>query len=179
MSDPQDVIIVIDLQTGMFDGVAEPPLHDADALVGRVREVLAWARRTGRKAAFIRHDGDPNDSLAPGKPGWPVWPALGQAADEPTFSKSVGDSFSNPALVEWVDDADATGVILLGAQTDMCVAATVEGALARGLGVTVVGDTHSTVAWGAETVPQIIERHNADFAARGARVVTAAALTAD
>ncbi|HTX50901.1 MAG TPA: isochorismatase family protein [Caulobacteraceae bacterium] len=178
MSEPRDVVIVIDLQTGMLDGVAEPPLHDADALVERVREVLAWARRTGRKVAFIRHDGDANDSLAPGKPGWPVWPALGQAADEPTFSKTVGDSFSNPALGDWVDGAGADRVILLGAQTDMCVAATVQGALSRGLSVTVVGDSNSTVAWGAETAPQIIDRHNRQFETAGAQVVTAAELIA-
>src|SRR5580658_6614120 len=115
MSDAQDVVIVIDLQTGMFDGVAEPPLHDADALTQRVRQVLAWARRTGRKVAFIRHDGAAGDSLAPGKPGWAVWAGLGQAADEPTFSKNVGDSFSNPALGDWVDVAGAKRVVLLGA----------------------------------------------------------------
>ncbi|HUO12476.1 MAG TPA: isochorismatase family protein, partial [Caulobacteraceae bacterium] len=143
MTEPSSAVIVIDLQTGMFDGVAEPPLHDADGLVTRVREILAWARRTGRKVAFVRHDGDPADSLAPGKPGWPVWPALGQAADEPTFSKNVGDSFSNPALGDWVRAAGVDEVILLGAQTDMCVAATVKGALEQGLGVRVVGDAHS------------------------------------
>lgn len=176
MTEPRDVVIVIDLQTGMLDGVAEPPLHDADALVERVRGVVAWARRTGRKVAFIRHDGDPGDSLAPGKPGWPVWPALGQAPDEPTFSKNVGDAFSNPALGDWVEGAGARQVILVGAQTDMCVAATVQGALSRGLRVTVVGDSHSTVAWGGETAPQIIDRHNRQFEAAGAKVINAAEL---
>ena len=177
MSVALPVVLIIDLQTGMFDGVAEPPLHDADGLTERTRQVLAWARRTGRPVAFIRHDGDPGDSLAPGKPGWHVWAPLGQAPDEPTFSKNVGDAFSNPDLGAWVDAAGARDVILLGAQTDMCVAATVGGALARGHGVTVVGDTHSTVSWSDETVPQIVERHNADFAAKGAKVVTAAELT--
>ena len=172
-----DAVIVIDLQTGMLDGVAEPPLHDADALVERVRQVLAWARRTGRKVAFIRHDGAPGDSLAPGKPGWPVWPALGQAADEPTFSKSVGDSFSNPALGDWIDAAAASRVILLGAQTDQCVAATVQGALSRHLGVTVVADGHSTWPWGGETAPQIIDRHNRQFETAGAKLLSATELT--
>jgi nicotinamidase-related amidase len=170
-------VLVIDLQTGMFDGAAMPPLHDADALVGRVRAVTAWARETGHPVAFVRHDGAPEDALAPGKPGWPVWPALGQAANEPTFSKSVGDSFSQPALVDWVAAADAGAVILMGAQTDECVAATVKGALERGLKVTVVGDAHSTWSWGGQTAEQIIARHNAQFADAGASVVTAAELT--
>jgi len=170
-------VLVVDLQTGMFDGLAEPPIHDADRVAGNTRAVIAWARRTGRKLAFVRHDGSPGDPLAPGKPGWPVWPALGQAESEPTFSKSVGDSFSNPALGEWV--ADAPDVVVLGACSDQCIAATVKGALARGLAVTVVGDAHSTWPYGGETAAEIIARHNREFAAAGATVVTTADLTGD
>src|SRR5579871_3830149 len=140
MSEPASVVIVVDLQTGMFDGVAEPPIHDADGVAERARQVIGWARRTGRPVAFIRHDGPPGDSLAPGAAGWPVWPALGQAADEPTFGKQVGDAFSQPSLGEWIDAQGAGGLILLGAQSDHCIAATVGGALARGRKVTVVGD---------------------------------------
>jgi nicotinamidase-related amidase len=172
-------VIVIDLQTGMLDGVAEPPLSGAAALIERARKVISWARRTGRKVAFIRHDGAKGDSLAPGAPGWPVWPALGQAKDEPTFSKSVGDAFSQPALVEWVAGQGAKAVVLLGAQTDQCVAASVKGAMERGLEVTVVGDAHGTWDYGGETASEIIARHNQNFASVGARVVTTAALTAD
>ena len=66
-------VIVIDLQTGMFDGVAEPPIHGADALAQRTQAVMDWGRRTGRPVAFVRHDGPAGDSLAqPGKAGWPV-----------------------------------------------------------------------------------------------------------
>jgi nicotinamidase-related amidase len=172
------VVLVIDLQTGMLDGVAEPPLHEADALIERARAVIGWARRTHRKLAFIRHDGREGDSLAPGAPGWPIWPALGQADHEPTFSKSVGDAFSNVTLGRWVAEQGAREVVLLGAQTDECVAATVGGAIEAGLSVTVIRDAHSTVSWTAETVPQIIERHNAAFAAAGANLVTTEALIA-
>jgi nicotinamidase-related amidase len=170
-------VIVIDLQTGMFDGAVEPPIHDATGLVARVRAVMAWARRTGRPIAFIRHDGPAGDSLAPSAPGWPVWPALGQADGEPTFAKSVGDAFSNPAFARWVADQGAGEVVLLGAQTDHCVAATVTGAAKAGLRVTVVSDAHSTWDFGGETAPQIVARHNAAFAAAGANLVTTQALT--
>jgi nicotinamidase-related amidase len=169
-------IVVIDLQTGMFDGVFEPPIHDADGLVARVRAVIDWARRTGRKVAFVRHDGPPADPLAPGKPGWPVWSALGQGADEPTFGKTVGDAFSNPAFGAWVAEQGAGEVVLVGAQTDHCVAATVKGAQAAGLAVTVVSDAHSTWDYGGETADQIIARHNAEFAAAGVKVMATQAL---
>jgi nicotinamidase-related amidase len=170
-------VIVIDLQTGMFNGVFEPPIHDADGLTERVRAVIAWARRKGRKVAFVRHDGPKGDPLAPGEPGWAVWPALGQAADEPTFAKQVGDAFSNPALGEWVSGLGAGEVVLLGAQSDQCVTATTNGALQRGLKVTVVSDAHSTWDWGGETADQIIARCNAAFAAAGATLASTEALT--
>lgn len=169
-------VLVIDLQTGMFDGVFEPPIHDAEALTARTRAVTDWARKAGHPVAFVRHDGPDGDPLAPGRPGWPVWPALGQGDDEPTFGKSVGDAFSNPDLAAWIAGLGAEGVVLLGAQTDHCVAATLKGALAAGLKVTLVADAHSTWDQGDETAPQIIARHNAAFAEAGARVVTTAAL---
>jgi nicotinamidase-related amidase len=172
-------VVVIDLQTGMFDGAIEPPIHDAEGLAARVRAVLDWARRTGRKAAFVRHDGPKGDPLAPGEPGWPVWPALGQAADEPTFGKSVGDAFSNPGFGAWVAGQGAGEVILTGAQSDHCVAATVAGALKAGLRVTVVSDAHGTWDFGGETAAAIIARHNAQFAEAGAKVISTEALTRD
>jgi nicotinamidase-related amidase len=178
MTSDTAAILVIDLQTGMFDGVAMAPLHDAEALTARVREVLAWARGSGRKVAFVRHDGSAGEALAPGAAGWPVWPALGQAPDEPTFSKSVGDAFSNPELAVWLADQGAAEVVLMGAQTDECVAATTAGALAAGLKVTLVSDAHSTWPWAGETAQQIIDRHNAKFAADGATLVSAAVVTA-
>ncbi|MER9966692.1 isochorismatase family protein [Mesorhizobium sp. M0060] len=170
-------LIVIDLQTGMFDGVAEPPIHDANGMVARTRALVEWARRGGRKIAFVRHDGPAGDPLAPGQPGWPVWPALGQAEDEPTFAKRVGDAFSNAALAEWVAGQGAGEVVLIGAQTDFCVAATVKDAFAAGLGVTVVSDAHSTLDTASETAAEIIARHNATFAAAGVKLATTKALT--
>ena len=50
---PNAPVIVVDLQTGMFDGRVAPPLHDAEGLVARVRKILSWARGTGRGVAFI------------------------------------------------------------------------------------------------------------------------------
>ncbi|TIR55407.1 MAG: isochorismatase family protein, partial [Mesorhizobium sp.] len=73
---------------GRFD----PPIHDADVIAERARKLIDWARKTGRKVAFVRHDGPAGDPLAPGASGWPVWPQLGQAAGEPTFGKSVGNA---------------------------------------------------------------------------------------
>jgi nicotinamidase-related amidase len=167
------VVLVIDLQTAMFQG---DPLYGADVLVKRVRKVLAWARSLGYPVCFIRHDGENGDPLAPGEPGWAVSPALGQEEHEPTFSKSVGDAFSQARLVAWTSDADE--VILLGAQSDFCVSATALGAMKRGLKVTVVGDAHSTWPSAGQNAEEIIARCNSVFRTAGANVLTTDELVA-
>ncbi|MER9527652.1 isochorismatase family protein [Mesorhizobium sp. M0292] len=172
-------LIVIDLQTNMFDGRVEPPIHDAPGIAERTRSLIDWARREGRKVAFIRHDGPAGDPLAPGEPGWPVWPELGQAKDEPPFSKTVRNAFSNAELGAWVAGQGVGEVVLAGAQTDFCIAGTVEGALAEGFGVTVVSDAHSTLDTEGETATEIIARYNADFTDAGVTLVTTKALTGD
>jgi nicotinamidase-related amidase len=169
-------ILVVDLQTGMLDGIAEPALYDAEALVARVCSILAWARNQGRPIAFIRHDGPPGDCLAPGEPGWPVWPALGQRKDEPIFGKAIGDAFSNPDLPEWLARQNADEIMLIGAQTNFCIAATFNGAIEAGLKATIVSDGHSTVDLPDENAAHIILRYNAQFAEAGARLVTTAGL---
>ena len=170
-------VIVVDLQTDMFASPFLPRIHDADAIVDRVRSVIAWARRTGRKVVFIRHDGPPGDPLAPNEPGWPLWPALGRNDDEPIFSKTVGDAFSQPRLVDWLAREGVETVIFVGAQSDFCVAATVRGALERRLRVYVVGDAHSTWDAEGETAQRIVARHNVAFANAGASVIDTATIT--
>ncbi len=172
-------VIVIDLQTEMFAAVDLPPIHQAELLVARVRALIARARKAGCPVCFIRHDGPVGDSLAPGEPGWPIWPALGQTDDEPTFSKSVGDAFSQPALVAWLASKGIHEVVLLGAQTEHCVKASVAGGLNRGLAVTVLADAHSTWDSGDELAPAIIARHNDLFASLCARLIESAELLRD
>jgi nicotinamidase-related amidase len=165
-------VLVIDLQTAMFQGHPAGVLVHASELAKKVRSILAWARTTGHPVCFVRHDAEEaGDPLVPGEPGWPVWPALGQLHNERTFSKSVGDAFSNPELLRWVNSTDAKEVIVMGAQTDYCIAATVKGALQRGLTVTVVSDAHSTVDSDTQSADEIIADHNRMFEQLGARLV--------
>ena len=173
--DARAPVIVVDLQTGMFDGRVGPPLHDADGLVERVRSILSWARDTGHDVAFIQQNSPPGDQLHPGAEGWPIWPALGQAAGEPTFGKTVENAFTSADLRDWVKQR-AGEVIVVGAATNHCVKSTVAGAMEEGLKVTVVSDAHST--GGRPTAPGIIAEHNAAFAAAGATLVTTAELIA-
>lgn len=170
-------LVVIDLQTDMFESAFMPPVYDADGLVERTRAMLDWARRSGHKIGFVRHDGPPGDPLAPGEPGWPLYEGLGRLDGEPIFSKRVGDAFSEPEIGAWLEKNGIDTVVFVGAQSDFCVNATVRGALARGLNVTVVSDGHSTWDLNGETAADIIARHNREFAQAGATLVDSGTLT--
>jgi len=169
-------VVVIDLQLGMMDGVAIPPFHDHEGMIARTQAVLAWARAEGLPVIFIQHDGEADDALARGKPGWAIHPAIAPIEGEAVLNKTVGDAFAETDLAARLEALGTRQVILLGAQTDQCVNATFHGAAARGLEITVVGDTHSTWDWDGETAEQIIARYNGLFRATGASVVTAAEL---
>jgi nicotinamidase-related amidase len=169
-------VIVIDLQTGMMDGVAFPPLFDHERILANANRMTAWARGRGAPVAFVRHDGEAGDALERGAPGWPIHPAIVQTEGEPIFEKTVGDAFAETNLAGWLRERNIDEVILLGAATDQCVTATCKGALANGFSVIVAGDAHSTMDWNGETAAQIIDRHNRMFAELGARVETVEAL---
>ena len=170
MSTP--ALIIIDLQTAMLDGVQFPPMFDHEALLARVAALLAAARAAGAPVAFVRHDGGEGEALARGAPGWPIHPAIAPQDGEPIFEKTVGDAFAETRLAGWFAEQAADEVVLIGAQTDQCINATFGGARRRGLPIAVVADAHSTWPGNGETAAQIIARHNAAFAAAGARMVT-------
>ena len=169
-------VVVVDLQLGMMDGVALPPFHDHEGIIARTQAVLAWARGKGLPVIFIQHIGKDGDILAPDKPGFAIHPAIAPLADETVLNKTVGDAFAETDLAARLETLGTRQVILLGAQTNACVNATFHGAAARGLEITVVGDTHSTWAHDGETAEQIIARYNGLFRASGAKVVDAAEL---
>ncbi len=169
-------VIVIDLQLGMMSGEGLPPLHGHEALLARTASVLDWARAGDLPVIFIQHNGKPGDILDPAKPGWVIHPAIAPLPGEPVLNKTVGDAFAETGLAERLKALGTDQVILLGAATDQCINATFKGAEARGLAITVVGDTHSTWPWNGETAEAIIARHNGLFRAAGATVVDTAGL---
>jgi nicotinamidase-related amidase len=177
ITDPRSIaVIVVDLQEAMFDGKALPPVHDAAGLERRALALLSWARCSDIKVAFIQHDGEPGHLLAPGAPGWPLRASLNRQDNEPIFSKSDGNAFDNGKLLEWIKALDVSKIILLGVQTDQCVALTHAGALEHGLSIVVVADGHSTWDSDGKTAESLIRAYNQDFSHAESAVVSVATL---
>jgi nicotinamidase-related amidase len=66
---PTAAVIVIDLQTGMMDGVRFPPLHDHERILANTNRMTSWARASGAPVVYVRHDGEPGDALERGAAG--------------------------------------------------------------------------------------------------------------
>ncbi|MNS14889.1 nicotinamidase/pyrazinamidase [compost metagenome] len=84
------------------------------------------------------------------------------------FPKREGDAFSNPAFGAHLAENQVDRLILAGVYADGCLAATAEGALRRGYGVTVLSDAV------AAATPDAATRACEQLARQGARVQTTA-----
>ena len=136
-------VLVIDVQRGLF--CTEPAPFEADAVVARINEVTAKARRAGAPVIFIQHDGEPGgEDVVPFTEGWKLHPKLEVCPGDPVIRKTMGDAFYGSTLEAELRSRGITTVLLTGYATDFCVDATLRSAASKDFGVIVVSDAHTT-----------------------------------
>jgi nicotinamidase-related amidase len=152
---PNTALLVIDVQNGVVAGA-----HERDAVVANVGSLVERARRQQVPVVWVQHS---DDGLARGSDDWRIVPELAPGDAEPLVEKSYGDSFEDTTLETVLSDLDVGRLVVVGAQTDMCVRSTLHGALVRGYDATLVSDAHTTedlTAWGAPPPDQVIAHTN-------------------
>jgi streptothricin hydrolase len=135
---PPTALVVVDVQHDFVH--ADPPPRDADGLLAALRTLLTAARAAGALVVHVKDVGDADPRFAPDSPGRAL--VLDVADGEPVVEKTADDAFDDTALGDLL--AGHAAVVIGGLQSEMCVAATARGALARGLAVTLPQDAHST-----------------------------------
>jgi nicotinamidase-related amidase len=126
------VLIVIDAQSG-FSGADDADREAAE----RSRAVAAWlagvASVLGIPAVVTEEDAAANG---------PTDPAIAAALPDgtPVFDKGVYGLTGEPAIVTALDALDRRTAVLVGAETDVCVAHSAIGLQDLGWGVVVVSD---------------------------------------
>jgi nicotinamidase-related amidase len=128
------LFVVIDAQEGFYGGDGLPA-SDGD----RAREALArmtWlarvARRLGVPAVLTEEDPERNgDTFAP---------IAGLFADAPALVKPTFGLMGTPEIVERIESAGRGTAVLVGFETDVCVAQSAIGLHDRGMRVVVVED---------------------------------------
>ena len=152
---PNTALLVIDVQNGVVTGA-----HERDAVVANVGSLVDKARTEGVPVVWVQHC---DAGLPHGSDQWQIVPELAPDEAEPHVEKSYGDSFEDTNLESVLSGLAVGRLVVVGAQTDMCVRSTLHGALVRGYDATLVSDAHTTedlTAWGAPTPDLVIAHTN-------------------
>jgi nicotinamidase-related amidase len=150
---PKTALLVIDVQNGVVNGN-----HERDAVVAKVGSLVEKARRERVPVVWVQHS---DQGLARGSDGWRIVPELRRDDSEPLVEKNYGDSFEDTTLESVLSGLQIGRLVVVGAQTDMCIRSTLHGAFARGYDATLVSDAHTTedqTAWGAPP-PELVIAH--------------------
>jgi isochorismate hydrolase len=152
---PNTALLVIDVQTGVVTGN-----HDRDAVVANIGTLVEKARREQVPVVWVQHN---DGGLERGSDGWQIVPELSRDEAEPLVEKTYGDSFEDTTLEKVLSGLGVGRLVVVGAQTDMCIRSTLHGALVRGYDATLVGDAHTTEdlsEYGAPTPDKVIAHTN-------------------
>jgi nicotinamidase-related amidase len=152
---PNTALLVVDVQNGVVNGAPA-----RDEVVANVGSLVEKARQEQVPVVWVQHN---DEGLARGSDDWQLVPELSRGDGEPLVEKSYGDSFEATDLEQVLSKLEVGRLVVVGAQTDMCIRSTLHGALARGYDATLVSDAHTTedlTAWGAPPPEQVIAHTN-------------------
>jgi nicotinamidase-related amidase len=152
---PHTALVVIDVQNGVVAGA-----YDRDAVVANISALVDRARTEGVAVVWVQHSSEdlPRDSDP-----WQYVPELERRGSEALVHKKYGDSFEETDLEAVLADRGIGRLVIVGAQTDECVRATLHGAIVRGYDTTLVADAHTTEdlsEYGAPTPDKVIAHTN-------------------
>jgi nicotinamidase-related amidase len=170
---PNAALLVIDVQNAAVERA-----HARDAVVANVAGLVDRARREGVPVVWVQHF---DEQLARGSEGWQIVSELTPDDAEPLVEKSYTDSFEDTSLESVLSGLGVGRLVVVGAQTDWCVRATLHGALARGYDATLVSDAHTTedqTEWGAPPPDKVISHTNMYWTHQTAPGRTAGTVTA-
>jgi len=174
-------LLIIDVQQGLC--VGETPAYDAAAIITRINQVAAEARRAGAPVIFVQHE-SASGMLEYGTAAWQLAQGLETAPGDMRVRKTTPDAFLRTELEANLKRLGVTELAICGMHTEFCVDTTIRRALALGYSVILIEDAHTTAGNAVLAPRQIIDHHNAtltnivSFGAR-ARAVPSAALVFD
>jgi nicotinamidase-related amidase len=151
----QSALIVIDVQLGVIETA-----FDRDGVVGRIASLTGRARDEGVPVLYVQHEIPGYPPMARGGAGWQIDPRVAPQAGDTVIGKQYPDAFANTTLADILDAMDVTHVVIVGAETDCCIQATVYRAISEGWQVTLVSDAHTTSDREGVTGEQIVSHAN-------------------
>ena len=151
---PNSALVVIDVQNDVVSRA-----HRRDEVVANIAALVDRARAAWTPVVWVQHS---DDEMPVGSDAWQYVSELTMRDDEPVVHKSFGDSFEGTDLDDVLSRLRVGRLIVVGAQTDMCIRSTLHGAITRGYDAQLVDDAHTTndSEWdGVETPAATIIAH--------------------
>ena len=135
-------LLIIDAQQEYFAPIGKIVLPDGPPALGRITQVLEWARARQVPVFHVVHESRrPNaTTFVPGSPALAMHPAVVPASGEPVIQKHLPGAFTNTALEEELRKRGVERVIVSGFMTQMCCDTTTREAAHRGFKVTLLAD---------------------------------------
>ena len=152
---PNTALLVVDVQNAVVEHA-----HERDAVVANIGRLVERARRDDVAVVWVQHT---EDHLPRGSQAWAIVPELSPGADETRIEKCYGDAFEDTPLEASLSGLGVGRLVVVGAQTDQCIRATLHGSLVRGYDTLLVSDAHTTedaTAWGAPPPDKVIAHTN-------------------
>ncbi len=139
---PVPALLIVDAQQGLLESGQAVP--DSAMIVDRLGTLVDSARAAGALVIYLQNDGGPGTIDEPDTPGWAIHPRLSPAVGELVLRKTGDDGFGNPDLMGALKRHGINRLAVAGLLSEMCVSATIRGALARGLQVVLIRGAHAT-----------------------------------
>lgn len=133
-------LLVVDVQVGWVEGPAA--VSDAVRLMKVLEDQIAAAREAGALVVFLQDVGDLDSTVPQGGPGRAL--AFATEPEDVIVPKEMDDGFVDTGLEALLRAAGVSSLAVAGIQSEMCVAATSRGAMARGFTVILPRDAHTT-----------------------------------
>ncbi|WP_322027261.1 cysteine hydrolase family protein [Burkholderia sp. BCC1977] len=151
-------VIVIDMQRGLVQRAL--PAYRLDDVVSGINRLTAAARAANAPVCFVQHDGDADDDIVPGTPGWELHEELIVGRTDWRIRKQMSDSFHGTPLAAQLDGHGIRAVLICGYATEFCVDSAARRAALLGYRTTVVSDLHTTNARTHLSAAQIVAHHH-------------------
>ncbi len=153
----KDVLIVVDMQVGLLDGL---PKHDLAGVIQRINALANMVRQKGGLVVWIRHCGKAGDGFERGSKGWAFLPELVREPGDVVVEKTLNDAFASTVLHDTLQRHAPDRLLIAGWATDSCVDSTVRSAISRDYDVVIVSDGHTLSDRPHLDAPTIIRHHN-------------------
>lgn len=158
-----DALLIIDMQTGLYDGPEKP--YARERLLDSINQLIQRARSANAPIFVARHTGPAGSPIAAGSPLWQVWHGLDvDASRDQLFNKARPSCFLGTDLEQQLNAAQVKELVIVGMKTQFCIDTTCRVAVELGFSVVLPEDGHSCMDTPALKAEAIIEHHNATLA---------------